>query len=99
MTAQRAFDSGRICWPPLSPADPSHTPLPSRFREDLLATMLPVYQELIESEELRILVFSGDVDGILPVVGTRRWVEGLGLKQVKIEAAIEEHDVYISTSP
>ena len=49
--------------------------------------MLPVYQELIESEEIRILVFSGDVDGILPVVGTRRWVEGLGLKQVKLVAA------------
>ena len=32
---------------------------------------------------LRILVFSGDVDGILPVVGTRRWVAGLGLRTLK----------------
>ena len=82
-------------------------------REDLLATMIPVYQELLESEgragprglpgssgcsdpdlapccpfprspaDLRILVFSGDVDGILPVVGTRRWVAGLGLRTLK----------------
>lgn len=36
----------------------------------------------LPAEELRIMVFSGDVDGILPVVGTRRWVEGLGLRQV-----------------
>eukprot|EP00955_Chlamydomonas_euryale_P105284 365629-Chlamydomonas_euryale.AAC.6 len=28
---------------------------------------------------LRILVFSGDVDGIVPVVGSRRWTAGLGL--------------------
>ncbi|GAX79633.1 hypothetical protein CEUSTIGMA_g7074.t1 [Chlamydomonas eustigma] len=48
-------------------------------RSDVLASMLPVYEELLASGSLRILVFSGDVDGILPVVGTRRWVSGLGL--------------------
>lgn len=29
---------------------------------------------------LRMLVYSGDVDGIVPVVGTRRWVASLRLK-------------------
>jgi Serine carboxypeptidase len=31
---------------------------------------------------LRIWVFSGDVDGIVPVLGSRRWIEGLGLPLV-----------------
>ncbi len=54
----------------------------SYSRSDLLASMLPVYEELLASGSLRILVFSGDVDGILPVVGTRRWVANLGLPEV-----------------
>lgn len=33
------------------------------------------------SGSLRMLIFSGDVDGIVPVVGTRRWVTALGLKE------------------
>lgn len=28
---------------------------------------------------LRIMIYSGDVDGIVPTTGTRMWVEGLGL--------------------
>lgn len=31
---------------------------------------------------LRIWVFSGDVDGIVPVLGSRRWIEGLELPLV-----------------
>ncbi|KXZ45430.1 hypothetical protein GPECTOR_55g336 [Gonium pectorale] len=49
-------------------------------REDLLSSMLPVYQRLLTAN-LRMLVFSGDVDGIVPVVGTRRWVASLRLKE------------------
>ncbi|KAG2491396.1 hypothetical protein HYH03_010187 [Edaphochlamys debaryana] len=48
-------------------------------REDLLSSMLPVYGELMKAN-LRMLIFSGDVDGIVPVVGTRRWVASLRLK-------------------
>lgn len=50
-------------------------------RDDLLSSMLPVYQSLIFSpgDPLRILIFSGDIDGMVPVVGTRRWVASLGL--------------------
>lgn len=32
---------------------------------------------------LKLWVFSGDVDGIVPVLGSRRWVEGLGLPVLK----------------
>jgi serine carboxypeptidase-like clade 2 len=52
-------------------------------RDDLLSSMLPVYQSLIfspGSANLRILIFSGDIDGMVPVVGTRRWVATLGLE-------------------
>ena len=31
----------------------------------------------------RILVFSGDVDGCVPHLGTRRWVSSLGLHPVQ----------------
>lgn len=33
--------------------------------------MIPVYELLLQSS-LQMLVFSGDVDGIVPVIGTRR---------------------------
>lgn len=49
-------------------------------QKDLMASMLPVYSQLLATGNLRILVYSGDVDGIVPVVGTRRWTAGLGLK-------------------
>ncbi len=40
--------------------------------------MLPVYSKLLDAK-LKMLVFSGDVDGMVPLVGSRRWVAGLGL--------------------
>jgi len=47
-------------------------------REDVISSMLPVYARLL-GEDLKILVYSGDIDAIVPVTGSRRWVEGLGL--------------------
>ncbi len=42
--------------------------------------MLTVYRELLAAEpRLAMLVFSGDVDGIVPVLGTRRWIRALEL--------------------
>jgi pimeloyl-ACP methyl ester carboxylesterase len=49
-------------------------------RSDLLSSMLPVYRGLL-NRGLKILVYSGDVDAIVPVIGTRRWVAGLGLEE------------------
>jgi hypothetical protein len=37
-------------------------------------------RHLCTQANLRMLIFSGDVDGIVPVVGTRRWVAALRLK-------------------
>ncbi|KAK9808334.1 hypothetical protein WJX73_003210 [Symbiochloris irregularis] len=49
-------------------------------RKDLLTSELPVWQRLLQRyPRLQILIYSGDVDGIVPVIGTRRWTAGLGL--------------------
>jgi serine carboxypeptidase-like clade 2 len=40
-------------------------------RLDLLRSMLPVYRRLLKAG-LRMLVYSGDVDAIVPVTGSRR---------------------------
>ncbi len=47
-------------------------------RTDLLSSMLPVWEGLLGSG-LEMLVYSGDVDAIVPVIGTRRWIATLGL--------------------
>jgi serine carboxypeptidase-like clade 2 len=47
-------------------------------RASLLSSMLPVYDELIKAK-LRMLVYSGDVDAIVPVTGTMAWVASLNL--------------------
>lgn len=39
--------------------------------------MIPIYEELLENGTLDILVYVGDVDGILPILGTRVWVAGV----------------------
>ncbi|XP_068661703.1 serine carboxypeptidase-like 26 [Aristolochia californica] len=41
-------------------------------------SVLPIYTKLIKAG-LRIWVYSGDTDGRVPVIGTRYWVEALGL--------------------
>ena len=53
-------------------------------RDDLFTSMLPKYRDILKHEaDLDILIFSGDVDGIVPVIGTRRWVASLQLPIVK----------------
>jgi serine carboxypeptidase-like clade 2 len=47
----------------------------SYSREDLLTSMFPVYDFLLtRAPGLAYLVFSGDVDGIVPFTGTRAWL-------------------------
>lgn len=51
-------------------------------RADLLSSMLPVYQALLQqdgADALHVIVFSGDVDAIVPVTGTRMWLDRLGV--------------------
>jgi serine carboxypeptidase-like clade 2 len=50
--------------------------------EDLLSSMLPLYPRLIAAG-LRVWIFSGDVDGIVPTSGSRAWVEGLQLRETE----------------
>ena len=53
-------------------------------RDDLFTSMLPKYHDILRHQaDLDILVFSGDVDGIVPVIGTRRWLASLELPIVK----------------
>lgn len=46
---------------------------------DLLSSMLPVYTYLLTAAPAssRWLVFSGDIDGIVPFTGTRMWLDAL----------------------
>eukprot|EP01113_Clastostelium_recurvatum_P033843 TRINITY_DN4522_c0_g1_i1.p1 TRINITY_DN4522_c0_g1~~TRINITY_DN4522_c0_g1_i1.p1 ORF type:complete len:469 (+),score=81.52 TRINITY_DN4522_c0_g1_i1:37-1407(+) len=48
---------------------------------DLLASMIPVYQYLIKAG-IHMLVYTGDVDAIVPVTGTRMWIDTLSLPVV-----------------
>ncbi|WVZ71274.1 hypothetical protein U9M48_019877 [Paspalum notatum var. saurae] len=41
-------------------------------------SVLPIYSKLVKAG-LRIWVYSGDVDGRVPVIGSRYWVDALGL--------------------
>lgn len=45
---------------------------------DLLTSMLPVYQYLLKSG-ITLVVYSGDVDGIVPTPGTKLWLDALDL--------------------
>lgn len=46
----------------------------------MLTSELPVWQVLLQQyPHLSVLIYSGDVDGIVPVIGTRRWTSGLRL--------------------
>ena len=44
--------------------------------------MLPTWEKLLQ-EDLHILVYSGDMDGILPTLGTLKWIEALKLDLVE----------------
>ncbi|DBA70172.1 TPA: hypothetical protein ACH3X2_012218 [Trebouxia sp. C0005] len=52
--------------------------------DDLFTSMLPKYHDILRHQaDLNILIFSGDVDGIVPVIGTRRWLASLELPIIK----------------
>ncbi|KAJ7520944.1 hypothetical protein O6H91_19G031300 [Diphasiastrum complanatum] len=47
--------------------------------KDVLSSVLPTYHTLLQSG-IEIFVFSGDVDAIVPVTGTRSWISKLKLE-------------------
>jgi hypothetical protein len=53
-----------------------------RYRHtDGEVSMVRLYQELLEyEEELKVLVYSGDDDGVCGTVGTQEWIWDLGFK-------------------
>jgi len=42
-------------------------------------SMIPLYENFIQNAKLRILIYSGDVDAVVPFLGTVRWIETLSL--------------------
>ena len=41
--------------------------------------MLPTWRKLLQ-QNLDVLVYSGDMDGILPTLGTMKWIEALNME-------------------
>jgi len=56
------------------------SPLVDYSYDDLLSSMIPVYRTLLQMNKLKMLVFSGDIDGIVPVTGSRAWLGSMKLK-------------------
>lgn len=52
-------------------------------RDDVLTSMLGVWDDLLHRNSIRLLVYSGDIDAIVPVIGSRKWIEGLNLDVVE----------------
>ena len=46
--------------------------------KDVLSSVIPTYRYLL-SKKAKMLVYSGDVDAIVPYAGSAAWVVGLGL--------------------
>lgn len=55
------------------------TPTVQYSYDDVLTSMISVYEDHLLGAGLDLLVYSGDVDAIVPVIGTRKWVRDLGL--------------------
>ncbi|KAL2611260.1 hypothetical protein R1flu_022952 [Riccia fluitans] len=51
--------------------------------KDLLGSVIPVYKDVLLKSDLKIMIYSGDVDAIVPVTGSRAWISTLGLNIVE----------------
>ena len=60
------------------------TPLNNAYNcADTLVSMVPLYAAL-RSSGVRVLIYSGDVDGIVPTAASRRWVEGVSARGAEL---------------
>eukprot|EP00887_Chlorella_sp_A99_P001282 scaffold14.g1282.t1 len=51
---------------------------------DQLKSQLPLYRRIMEAApHLRILIYTGDTDALVPLIGTRRWTFALGREEGK----------------
>ncbi|CAK8673770.1 uncharacterized protein LOC143469644 [Clavelina lepadiformis] len=48
-------------------------------KEDFAASMLPYYTNHLLGNGLKVLIYSGDVDSVVPATSTRRWLAKLNL--------------------
>ncbi|KAK3446540.1 hypothetical protein EUGRSUZ_A02221 [Eucalyptus grandis] len=55
--------------------------------EDLYISMIPVLGELVKSG-LRVLVYSGDLDAVVPFLGTRTMVDALATNVLKLNTTL-----------
>jgi serine carboxypeptidase-like clade 2 len=46
---------------------------------DSATSMIPVYQQLLRAGGLKMLIYSVDVDSVIPLLGTRLWIDSLKL--------------------
>jgi len=53
------------------------SPFLNYSRADLLSSMLPIYESMVYEHKIDIMVYSGDVDGIVATPGTKMWLSAL----------------------
>ena len=51
---------------------------------DVFASLLDTHREIIATGLIRTMIFSGDVDGIVPTAGSRNWIESLGMAPLSV---------------
>lgn len=54
----------------------------SYYDADIGADVIPTIKELLDSP-LRVWIFSGDADSVVPFTGTREWINALGLETIR----------------
>lgn len=75
--AIHVFDGKLKVW------DECSSKLNYNFTEGYGQSMIPYYKKFFqEMPNLRILIFSGDVDSVVPFLGTEKWIESLHLKKL-----------------
>lgn len=58
--------------------------------------MVPTYQALIKDNNLRMLVFSGDIDAIVPVTGTRAVLASMNLTVTQVSSVFRVFHEFVA---